>query len=176
MADLFDATFGQIPQLTQTLTVSMPDILGNVTISGTNGTLGTLTQGVFGTENLSIGGEHVATFQDSVSGNYDMVTSEGTFTAMDNVYGGESLLHFGETVAYSRPGLFDSENWYDASTNELLASTGVDSFGQATITLPSTDSFDTISGFESFTFGSDFADISDLLTSSTDFLDFLDFI
>lgn len=179
MNDLFSATFGQIPQLGQTFTVSPPDILGNMTISGLNGTVGAITQGVLGEQHLVIGGDTVATMRDSVFGNYEMTTDEGTFTAMDNVYGGENLLHFGEVVAVSRPGLFGEENWYDASTHDLLATTGVDSFGQATISIPTsfdTYSFDALSGFDSITYGSDFADFGSAFADSTDFFDFLDFI
>lgn len=179
MTDLFTATFGQIPQLSETLTVSPPDILGNITISGLNGTVGTVTQGVFGESVLSMNGEEVATIQDSVYGNYEMVTDEGTFTAIDNVYGGENLLQFGEAVAVSRPGLFGTENWYESSTNELLATTGVNGFGQATITVPDhfdMTSFDGITGLDYLSMSSDMADISDVLTGSAEIFSLLDYI
>jgi hypothetical protein len=179
MADLFSSMFGQIPQLSQTLTVGPPDILGNMTISGLNGTVGTIATGVFGEQQLQVGGETVATIQDSVFGNYQITTDEGTFTAIDSAAGGESLLHFGEVVAVSRPGLFGEENWYDAGTNELLATTGANGFGQTTITIPSnfdSSSFDVLGGLDTFSMGSDFADFGDVFASSSDFLDFLDFI
>jgi len=179
MLDLYGATFGQIPQLTTTFTVSPPDILGNVSISGLNGTVGTISQGVLGESYLEMDGERIATIQDSVYGDYQITTDEGTYTAMDNVYGGDTLFHFGEAVAQSRPGLFGAENWYDTATNELLATTSVNGLGQATITVPSylePSSYDVMDGLNSFSTASDMTDLGDILSGSTDFLDFLDFI
>ena len=170
---------GKFHSLIRTFTVSPPDILGNVSISGLNGTVGTISQGVLGESYLEMDGERIATIQDSVYGNYQITTDEGTYTAMDNVYGGDNLFHFGEAVAQSRPGLFGAENWYDTATNELLATTSVNGLGQATITVPSylePSSYDVMDGLNSFSTASDMTDLGDILSGSTDFLDFLDFL
>ena len=180
MTDLYNATYGQISPFKETFTVSPPDILGNMTISGTNGTVATITPGVLpGESSLQIDGETVATMQDSVSGNYQITTDEGTFTAMDNVYGGETLFHFGEAVAESRPGLFGEENFYDAATNKLIATTSENGLGQATMTVPASfdpSSIDVMNELDSISAGSDLADIDDFLSGTTDFLDLLDFL
>lgn len=179
MGDLYNVTFGQIPQFTTTFDVSPPDIFGNISISGLNGKVGTVSQGILGESVLKMNGETVATLQDSVYGNYQITTDEGIFTAMDNVYGGDTLFQFGEAVAESRPGLFGDENWYDATTHELLAATGVNGLGQPTITIPTyfePSSFDVMDELDSFSAIGDMADFGDLLSGTTDFFDFLDFI
>lgn len=178
MNDLFMATFEQVPELSKTYTISQPDILGNMTISGLNGNVGSISSGVLGESIVEMNGEK-AVIGESAWGNYQVETDEGTYTAIDNAYGGDSLLHFGETVAYSRPGLFETENWYDASTNELLASNGIDGLGQATITLPAdfdTYSFDALNDLDSFSFSSEFVNFSDAISGSSDFLGLLEFI
>jgi|GEM_PF-6815592 len=178
MSDLYTLFFSQVPVVSKKITLSAPDILGTISVVGTNGTIGTITSGVYGELNLTMDGQHVATIQDSVSGNAEIVTDAGTYTMYDNVYGGESLFHLGEVDAYSRPGLFNAEDWYDGQTHEKVLETELNSFGQTTITVPAGAeeiNYMNSNVIDSVSISQDVSDIGDVLDISS-FLDMLDFI
>ena len=178
MADLFETTFGQIPSLdVDKITVEPPDIFGHISIMDQGGQIGEMTPDILGGLDVEMGGEHIANIHDSVLGNFDITTDAGTFTAMDNVYGGETLYRFGEPVAESHPGLFGAGNWTDPSGN-LLFESGADVFGNTTITFPpdfDTSMIDAFDGLDSITTMSDFADTADFISDSTDFFSLMDF-
>lgn len=177
--DVFQTFFGQVPQLTQKFSIAPPDILGNISIMGTNGAVGSITTGVHGEAIVHMHGEKVATIRDSVYGNYEVETAQGTFTAMDNAVGGETLFQFGQPIATSREGIFNTESWYSSATGDKLFDSAVDGFGQTTITVPAqfdSHTFPTFDFSNQFTSTYDLADFTDVFSHSSDFFDFLDWM
>ena len=101
MTELYDATYGQISPLKETFTVSPPDIIGKCDNMRNKWDCWLRFHKAFFQEKAIWKWmvKRIATIQDSVYGNYQITTDEGTYTSMDNVYGGGQLFHFGEAVA-----------------------------------------------------------------------------
>lgn len=179
MSDVFELFFGQVdPLKNTTYTFGLPDILGNMQIYGLNGSVGSVTQGVFGEANVEIDGESFQ-IRDSVFGNYEIETDEGVYTAMDRIGGGESFYHFGQVEAYTTPGLFGQEYIYDGQTHELIGQTGMNAFGQSTITVPGSidmHHFEATTSIDTLSSAYDFTEVTDFIGDPNTFLDLMDLL
>ncbi|TFE04049.1 hypothetical protein [Jeotgalibacillus salarius] len=172
--DLYNHLFSGVGGLSNNVTFSEPDIFNTVTISGSNGVIGSIKEGIHNEVVMEVGGEKVATMKDGILPDQTtIITESGNLTAVENFSGGISLSDSTGVIAQSSPNVLGGEDWINSSTGELLAKTSPGMSGGMDVELPvnsfnNTDIF--MAELDHISSGTDYLDAADAFATGSDAL------